>query len=351
MGYAIIFIFILLIPLCLLDERIKKIRMPMYLCIGALLILLAGFREVGLDPDSINYENSFLHYTSKSTSESVEGSYMLISQLVHLFTDDVHGLFLVYAFLGVSLKMVAFRKMSSLWFLPMLIYVSYFYELHELTQIRTGVLSGLFLLAIPALAEKRRWQATLIILLGCLFHISGIVLFPLLFLSNRPINNKWKWVWAMVIPIGYVVYVSGMTILMNTSLPYIGNKLALYQASAEKGTGSVFVNVFSPFQMMNILMFYYLFFFQGTISKFNKYFPIMLRIFAVGMFCFTAFAFVPVVGQRLSLLYRTVTIILFSNIYYTMRPKWLAVLLVAFVMLIFLNYSLPLIQFTLFWEV
>lgn len=47
----------------------------------------------------------------------------------------------------------------------------------------------------------------------------------------------------------------------------------------------------------------------------------MMKIFALGLFVYVAFAFLPVLSQRLSYLFRIVTIILFMNVYYTIRQN------------------------------
>ncbi len=60
------------------------------------MVLIAGLREIGLDPDSENYEYSFQHYYQSSEMGMVEPSFTLISAVLNVFTDNVHLLFLVY---------------------------------------------------------------------------------------------------------------------------------------------------------------------------------------------------------------------------------------------------------------
>lgn len=59
MGYIIIAIFIIVVILSYIEDYLGKYKLPLYLLIGFTLILLAGLREVGIDPDSQNYEISF----------------------------------------------------------------------------------------------------------------------------------------------------------------------------------------------------------------------------------------------------------------------------------------------------
>ena len=350
-GITIIAIFIIVVILSYIEDYLGKYKLPLYLLIGFTLILLAGLREVGIDPDSQNYEISFQRYYDSSAQERVEYSYTFISMLLNFITDDVHILFLFYAFWGLTLKFVAFRKYSAQWFLPLVVYLAYYYELHEVTQIRTGILSGCLLLAIKPIAEGKRKIALCILLIGSIFHISGLMLLPLVFLSNKPMSTKEKIIWASLIPISYVIYFAGANLIVNTNLPYIGDKLALYQKGVEKGLISVSVNVFSPMQMFSVMLYYYLLFFHDTLVKFNKYFVVMMKILTLGLFCFAAFAILPVMAQRVCYLFSIVNVILYTNICYTIKQKWIGITLVSLISLIILNYGLGYINFPFLWKI
>ena len=72
MGYILLAMFIIIAILCYLEEYIKKYQKPLFFLIGLVLIIVAGFREIGLDPDSENYEKTFLNYFKNRTDEMVE---------------------------------------------------------------------------------------------------------------------------------------------------------------------------------------------------------------------------------------------------------------------------------------
>ena len=316
LGYIIIALFCLISLLVYLEKYIGKYKLAIYIAVGIILILLAGTREVGIDPDSENYEKMYHNLNSDKMMDAVEYSYILFSQILQYISNDVHAIFLFYALLGLSFKFIAFRELSEFWFLPVLLYISYFYELHEAMEIRTGVLSGLFLLSIKPICEGRRLYAFILLAIGVFFHYSEFVLFPLLFLSNKSMSVVQRIIWASVIPLGYLFYFVGFSAIMSfsTEIPYIGNKLALYQAGTEKGILQASVNVFSPLYLFTITLFYYLLFFYETIIQFNKYFPLLIKIFALSLCAYTSLAILPVLAQRISLLLQIVNIILYTNI-------------------------------------
>jgi len=352
MAYAILIIFFITCLIAFLEHRFpKKYNIAMYIFIGIILAIMAGMREIGIDPDSENYETSYQQYYNLDIMDGIEYSFILLSSILNNITNDVHAIFLVYAFLGVFLKLAAFRQLSEFYFLPLIVYMSFYYEVHELTQIRTGVLSGILLLSIRPIAERKYINTLLLVCIGTFFHFSGLILLPLMMLSNKKITDKWRIVWVSIIPLAYVIYSVGGTLLMNANLPIIGNKLAMYQMSEEKGTSFIGVNVFGPLHILNILLYFYMIFFSNTITEHNKYFPLMIKIFGLGLFAYITLAFLPVLSQRISLLLKIVSIILFYNIYYTIKPKWASILFVLLISFLYLNYGLKYIDFQLLWEV
>ena len=338
---TILILFAVIAVLPYLEKYMGKYKLPIYIIIGIILVVLAGTREVGIDPDSETYEYDFHNYYSTKAAAGVDLSYLFFSSILNIFTHDVHSIFLLYAFLGILLKFVAFRQLSEFWFLPIVIYMSFYYEVHEITQIRTGVLTSMFLLAIKPMAEGRKWRAALYLLIGAIFHISAIMLLPVLFLSNNDMSPKTRLFWALIVPAAYFFYFFGTSFIMNVDLPYIGYKLAAYQAAEEVGVSKVAVYVFSPFNFITIFLYYYLLFFYDTIIEKNKYFPLMIKIFGIGVFAYVAFAFLSIVAERVSFQYRVVTMLLYTNVIYTLKPKWAGILAVIFIGFAYLNYTIP----------
>ena len=76
----------------------------LYWGLAFILILIAGFREVGIDPDSYNYEYAYLHYDNPRLEDAMEPSYFAIAAFFNMFTKNVHAIFLFYAAIGLILK-------------------------------------------------------------------------------------------------------------------------------------------------------------------------------------------------------------------------------------------------------
>ena len=320
-GIAICVVFFVTVLLVYIEDLLGKYRLPTYIVICLALILIAGTRMVGGDPDSANYEETFITILSGGEEPLVEYSFILLSKIAAIFGKNIHILFFIYAILGVSLKFVAFRQLSESWFMPVFFYISYFFIFHECMQMRTGVLSAMFLLSIKPWCEGNKLKAFGYLLVGFVFHYSALILFPLLFLGNKV-----------------------------TDLPYIGEKLAAYQIGVERGLSRLFVNVFSPLFLFTAFLYYYLLYFQDTLVEKNKYYPLMIKILGIGIFSYVALGSLPAMAQRVNLLLRIVSIILYANVFYTLLPRWASISIAALIAFIFLNYAVPSVSFHLFWD-
>lgn len=320
----LILIHITVFLLSLIEERIRAYAKPIYISLGVILILCAGFREIGIDNDSEQYEYYFSHYNDKVLMLTVEYSFQWLSRILNYLSDDVHIILLAYAAMAITIKFYAFRRLSESWFMPVVIYLGYYFIMHELTQIRAGVVSSLLLLAIIPLAEGRKKLTFLILCLGCFFHYSTFAMFPMLFLNNNGLTRRKRIIWAAIVPAAYLIYFSGNNLFLDLPIPYIGDKLASYQKLRDKGILSSEINVFNAVFMVTIFTYFYVLYFYDTVIKHNKYLPLMLKMTGVSICIFIILAFIPVIAYRINALYGIVTIILFTNIYYTINPGWLA---------------------------
>lgn len=341
MGYILLSVLLITIILCYLEDYIKRYRIFLYILMGFVMVLIAGLREIGLDPDSENYEYSFQHYYQSSEMGMVEPSFTLISAILNVFTDNVHLLFLVYALLGVTIKLYAFKKNLQCIFVPMMLYISFYFVLHEMTQIRAGVVSALFLLAVYHIAKKEKRKALLLIIVGSFFHYSSLALLPTLMFGNKDFNRKENIMIALLIPLSYLIYFGGISMLLNTDIPLIGNKLAIYQQAMEKGKMTVNINVFDPVHLVSVMLFYYTLYFRKTITAFNENYNVVIKIVALGLFLHTSLAFLPVLALRISQLYCIVNIFLFSGIVYTFKQKRMGITILVLLSIFQMYLALP----------
>ena len=286
--------------------------------IGIILILIAGLRPVGLDRDSLAYVNAINSFTSLFESNfNLEPSFWLIVAInKYLFGNYyVRMVFITYAILGVFFKLYGIKKLSLLPLLSIFIYISYYFILHEMTQIRVGVACGIFLLAIPDIFNRNLKAYLLKTILATLFHYSAIAMVSMYFINPTKLNKKFY----LAIPLlglvfAFVPYI-GKT-LLNILIPLfpsiLSHKLSIYQQLTELGVGNFNkINLFNLYYTSITIL--YLFFVLNY-SKFkSKYDLILIKILGWAIFVWYFFSFMPVLSFRVSEFLGIVIIILLAD--------------------------------------
>lgn len=300
-----------------------------------LLILFAGLRS----SDSVMDYDNYLDYYNWG-SENIEPTFTIISTIVKYLFDNYIFLFITYAIIGVSLKALSIKQLSQLSIFSLAIYVSNFFILHEMTQIRVGVASGLLLLSIKPLFE-RNWKKFLIIcIFASMFHYTAVVIAPLYFLNPKKIT---KLFWIAIIPFAYLIHFLGINLTSFIGLIPIHGIERLWDIySSEIDIDQI--NVFNSVQVLRCLISMYLLFFTDKIVERNKYFPILIKIYVVGIAVFVMFIDMPVISFRISEIFYIVEIILIPFIFYTFNEKRIGYLIPFIIGLFFLYYNLVYIQ-------
>lgn len=336
-------IFATLIFLAFFEEYLGKYKWMAYILVGIVLVMYASLRPIGFDRDSLNYEIVFMNPDAKESITNVEPSYLWISKFFMLIAQDVRPVLVLYAILGVTLKLYAIRKYTPLFFLPLVIYFGNFYYLHELTQIRAGIASAIFLLAIPYLAEKRKFIAFAIIMLACLFHYSSLSLLPLLLLNNNPLRRKTKFVIAMIVPLCFVFYILGLDMLTTVNIPYVTDKVETYKALTEYGPMEK-NSILNPFALIKIAVLLYFLYFSDTIAKYVPYIHLLIKILACSLFVYFAFSSITIISTRISELYGIIEIVTYPCIIFTIRPRFVGKILVCLIAIIEMFFN------TIMWD-
>jgi hypothetical protein len=331
----IIILFFILSLIVFFQPQSYNDRFYLFLFVCVVLIIVAGFRPEDSVLDYDLYLKNFSDIKS-NTQVFIEPTFILISSLVN---SSIY-LFLIYAILGVSLKFIAIKQLSELWFLSVLIYLCNFYLLHELTQIRAGVASAILLLCVKPIYERNWKKFVFFALLGFSFHYSALVIFPLWFLGHEP-RKKWL---ILSIPISYMIYFLGINLVLVLPIPGIQEKLETYKSIQELGD-EVWnsINVFNLLFLTRITIFYFLLWKYDLVLRYNKYLPILIKIYCISLMTIPIFATMPVVAFRVNEFIGIIEIILIPLMFYVLRPVYFSRAVILFIglclMLIVLFYN------------
>lgn len=306
--------------LCIFKRRTTSKDLPLFVTLGIVLVLMATYREnIGYSAyyqnDYESYKFQFQHYLER---EDIEFLFIIIRNSIRYFTSNVNVFFFFFAVIGISLKLIAIKQLTRFWFFSILIYLSEFYILHDLIQMRAAIASGFLLLSIKPVADRNLKLFLIYATLGSMFHTSGLIIFVLWFLRNSTFNFL---IWISIIPIGIFL---NQTRLLNLEMfiDFIPSGRVLdsinnYNNGLADGRFDQSYNLLTNKLMLLKIVFYYLILYHiKTIAKHNPYIFTTLKIWGLALFIELSFIFLPVLSGRLSDMLDIVYIITLPCIYY-----------------------------------
>lgn len=317
-----------------------------FILVGILLILIAGFRPIGIDRDSLNYVEALSEPINLLSKEPFFWIIREINEI--LFSGSARTFFLIFAILGVALKLLAIKRLSLLPIFSIFTYICLYFVLHEMTQIRVGVASGIFLLSIPDVYNRNFKTFLFKTALATMFHYSAIMMLMVYFLNPRKMNFKLFCLLPLIGIFSIFIFNSKVMISMlnfiSLYLPdFLSYKLKLYIYLIEQGIFNK-INLFNVYYG-SLLIFYYIMILCSRHFK-SKYDMLLLKIFGLMLFLFYFFHAVPVLAFRVSEFFGVVLIILIPNFILIFKQKnmirviltiWLATYFIFIMVLRLLN--------------
>ncbi len=285
-------IFVLTSLIAFVCNKKGKVAGALIICI--ILSVFAGTRTESVAPDYYLYEYLF-SLVGRSTRTFIETypymewSFIIIPNFVKLLfqqsTDIVNGSFLMFALLGVSLKMYAINKYSSHFFFSVFLYFGFIFLMSDMITIRAGVASSLFLLSVFYFDEKKYTHVMILIALALIFHYSSVIcIFVLLALR---FNVGYKLLFTMSI-IAIVIAVLKIDVLNMMGLGRFFPKIEMYNQIQKKGGGDE-LNLFN-FRILFSLFIIVIFSMNFKKLITIKYFDTLFKIHIISVILFFLFS-------------------------------------------------------------
>ncbi|MBQ8365425.1 MAG: EpsG family protein [Bacteroidaceae bacterium] len=337
MAIIIFSLFAVVCCLAFLEDRLTdRTKFNALLLLGLFMAFAAGLRPDDIDHDYATYTE--MYYNSFSLSTEI--SFTIIVSFVQLLFDNVVMMFLIYALISMFVHFYGIRKLSSLIFLSLMVYISNYYLLHEMNQIRVGVASGIFLIALYHLGNDDKKKFLLYALFATFFHYTASVLFLFYFFDGKPMKKWQTYFYLSIIPAAYVIYFLHMSVLTTIPIPHFEEKMKIYQALQANGGVWDEINVFNLVLLTKIAMTLFILWKSSLIYEYNKYVYLLLKVEIISIAAWVALYEMPVVAMRMSELLGIVEIVLFPMLFYTVKPAWLGRVLVTTVASVLLFISL-----------
>lgn len=310
-----------------------------------LLAIFAGTR-LDIDNDYFFYYKLF-RYTPDNVKDFLNGDNKMewcmyvFPRLFSVFLESkvevARASFLLFAILGVGIKMIAIKKNSSVFFLSIILYVSYLFLMQEMTTIRVGVASAIFLWSIPDF-ENKNYKVFFIKLLLCFFfHSTSIVLVLAWLVLHLKISIKYLYIAIIISFISAMLKINFLTLfLLDRIFPRVAVYIQMMEWMREKDT-----NIFS-FRLLFALGIVIVFgvFYQKL--KEIKYFEILFKLHLISI-CF--FLLLSTSAQVFSIrtfeLFSVIQILLYPMIIFIFEPSlkfigWLIIIAFSILQIVYL---------------
>lgn len=321
----------------------KKVSPVLLSFIIILLSLIAGFRPLEYFFDTETY--IFLIETYNNFLDA-EPTFWIINQFNQNFLGgSIQIFFLIYAILGVGIKIFAINNFSSNPIISVLCYIMLYYILYEMTAIRASVSVGLFLLALPDIVN-RKWKSYFFkTILAVSFHYSAVIMLFFYFLNPRKLN----YIFYFILPI-ILFFLSFQKDFFLNFINFISSflpsflewKIKAYTSSLDFELYNT-INRFNPF-IISLCLIYYISLFN--IHKFQeKSSMLLIKLLCFQISSFYLFYSIPPIAGRISQfigISLVVFIPLFINIF---KDKFISYSLISFWLIIY--FISTIIKYTL----
>ncbi len=292
------------------------------------LIVITAFRPASCCADYTTYVE-YYNNLSNIPVTFLEPTFFAISWLSDIIFKSSIGVFIIYSILGVSIKGLAFVRLTKYYSASLLLYFGSFFLLEEMTQIRVGVAAATLLLSIPYIQEKKPFKFFPLILIGCLFHYSLVIFIPFYFVNPTKIKKKLYIAAIFVIFLATICGLNILSILQLVKLGFLTQKIEAYQLLLEQGMFAG-ISLLNPLLFLRIILFiFFVINYKALLSK-NKYSLIVTKIYAFSILSFISLSPLPVLAGRVSQLLGVVEVLLVPYGIYILKPKYAALGLVVF---------------------
>lgn len=188
----------------------------LYILLTFSIILLCGFKPLGLDRDSIMYQSyfdEFQHITYKEVffnnpHRVKEVGYILLNKLFVAF--GFRSMLIFISVVTIGIKAYLFFKYSKFPFLSNFIYFSFFLVLRDFTQLRDSLAITFLIVSLILYSHKKYGLSIFSFILAFSFHFVALIYFPvILFLRFVPKEKSY-----------YLIIVTGVILYFINPLQY-----------------------------------------------------------------------------------------------------------------------------------
>lgn len=284
-----------------------------------ILILLAGFRPPGFDPDYHNYLKTLTLDMKDFDFFKLEPFYWVLVYLNQLlFNAKAICFFLIFATVFVSASMYAIVRYSANIFLSSVLFLFLIFPDFGLIQIRNGIAITIFWLAIHDLINNRTKSFIIKCVIATLFHYSLIVSFIFILLSKKKINKTF-YIFLPLISIflgKYLFTFENFKIVIPFLPSFLQFKAKAYVSLMNSGVENSLTKVnLINLKSLTFILFYYFSILVAPKGRNITSWIMYVKVLGVGIAAWFMFYNVPVFSFRFSNTLFTIVVFLLPIVF------------------------------------
>lgn len=276
-----------------------------------ILVVFVSLKPVGFDRDSFAYYQASIN--GIFDIRWIEPTFSIISIINNnFFSSSSVGLFFMYASIAIFLKIYILPKLTNYVNSALFLYVTSYFFILELTQIRAAVAVGFFLWGLHDIINENRKSFLVKILLAITFHYSAVIYLIVYFIDINKISRVF---WIFLPLFGFFLSFIFTPSMINFFIPdFLVHKIGLYLDIAEKAA------LINPYRIGLLIIYIY---FLYYIKSFNdKRLILYIKVFGISLFMYYLFANIGTVfSVRFSGMFSVVIIFLLPTLFKIIKQK------------------------------
>ena len=275
MHLIIAALFAVIVIIAFYEDYLKEIhKFAILTGIVVFMIVLATTKSITNTADAPIYEELFYNNDNPIFVIATEPTYIQLSRLVIALGGTVVSMFFIYAVITIPAKMRMLYTMTPYIFSALIIYIPYYFEVHDMIQIRAAAAATFLLFFIYHICKKNYLYATLFLVCATLFHYSAIVYLPFLFIGNKQLSETGRIIVAVLVPICFVMYLLKIDWFSLLPSALLWGKLEVYKESTEKGEWEEFLPLYiNIYYLAKCVVLYICLYYYDVIVKNNRLAP------------------------------------------------------------------------------
>lgn len=304
----------------------RPLKRTVLILLCVIFAMVAGFRDIDRWPDTFGYVGAFNHtpslfnYSEKNDDVldiyRENGFYYLSVFFKTFFSSGVFYLVCI-SILTFLLLFKVLRKYSVYPLMGFCVYLSRFFLMRNMMQIRAAISILLVVLFTSLIKERKTKAFFLIVLLATTIHYSAIIFIPVFYFCR--INFSKKQISLLLI----LFFISSYVFIDNVVL-YIVNTPALYPILSpylDENTYGYSAGLTNPMIYYHLFLLYLYVHFEDKISIEDRNYYIIRNAYLFGTIILISFNSLAVIAGRLTTIFDTYEILMIPSILHVLQIK------------------------------